>query len=125
MRIDSLPERSFPGKIMQLSPLTEMGWEWPPTRTFRGFAMLQNEDGRLRTGMNGRMDVILQAHSQCLERAFEIDLYQQRSADRLRRLRRHVYAGQCGCGGAQPGGDCDPGRQEGTLVSLVEPEKTP
>jgi RND family efflux transporter MFP subunit len=59
VRIDSLPESTFPGKIVQLSPLTEMGWEWPPTRTFRGFAVLQQEDGRLRPGMNGRMDVVL------------------------------------------------------------------
>jgi len=59
VRIDSLPESTFPGKIVQLSPLTEMGWEWPPTRTFRGFAVLEKEDRRLRPGMNGRMDVVL------------------------------------------------------------------
>jgi HlyD family secretion protein len=59
VRIDSLPEATFPGKIVQLSPLTETGWEWPPTRTFRGFAVLQKKDNRLRPGMNGRMDVVL------------------------------------------------------------------
>src|SRR6185369_3960154 len=43
----------------QLSPLTEMGWEWPPSRSFRGFATIEKKDPRLRPGMNGRMDVVL------------------------------------------------------------------
>jgi multidrug efflux pump subunit AcrA (membrane-fusion protein) len=59
VRIDALPESMFPGSLAQLSPLTEMGWEWPPTRTFRGFAKIQKPDPRLRPGMNGRMDVVM------------------------------------------------------------------
>lgn len=59
VRIDALPEKAFIAKIAQLSPLTEMGWEWPPTRSFRGYATLTNPEPRLRPGMNGRMDVVL------------------------------------------------------------------
>lgn len=59
VRIDSLPESVFPGTIVQLSPLTEMGWEWPPTRSFRGYAHIEKPDTRLRPGMNGRMDVVM------------------------------------------------------------------
>lgn len=59
VRIDSLPEITFPARLEQLSPLTEMGWEWPPTRSFRGYARIKQEDARLRPGMNGRMDVVL------------------------------------------------------------------
>ncbi|MDX2180376.1 MAG: efflux RND transporter periplasmic adaptor subunit [Bryobacteraceae bacterium] len=59
VRIDALPESVFPGALAQLSPLTEMGWEWPPTRTFRGFAKIAKPDNRLRPGMNGRMDVVM------------------------------------------------------------------
>ena len=59
VRIDSLPEATFPAKLDQLSPLTEMGWEWPPTRSFKGYAGIQKDDPRLRPGMNGRMDVVL------------------------------------------------------------------
>jgi HlyD family secretion protein len=59
VRVDALPEATFPGKLLQLSPLTEMGWEWPPTRSFRGFARIDKPDTRLRPGMNGRMDVVL------------------------------------------------------------------
>lgn len=59
VRIDSLPEITFPASLEQLSPLTEMGWEWPPTRSFRGYARIKQDDTRLRPGMNGRMDVVL------------------------------------------------------------------
>ena len=53
------PEIVFPGKLALLSPLTVMGWEWPPTRTFRGYANLERTDSRLRPGMNGAMDVVI------------------------------------------------------------------
>ena len=57
VRIDSLPELTIPAKLEQLSPMTVMAWEWPPTRTFRAFAQLEKVDARLRPGMNGQMDV--------------------------------------------------------------------
>ena len=59
MRIDSLPEMTFPGRLVQFSPMTEMGFEWPPTRSFKAYASIQKPDSRLRPGMNGKMDVIL------------------------------------------------------------------
>jgi multidrug efflux pump subunit AcrA (membrane-fusion protein) len=59
IRIDALPETTFPGTLVQLSPMTVMGWEWPPTRTFRGFAQIAKADDRLRPAMNGSMDVVI------------------------------------------------------------------
>ena len=59
VRIDALPETTFPGKLIQLSPMTVIGWDWPPTRTFRGFTKLEKLDPRLRPGMNGSMDVVV------------------------------------------------------------------
>jgi HlyD family secretion protein len=59
VRIDSLPELTLPAKLEQLSPMTVMAFEWPPTRTFRAFAKLQQVDPRLRPSMNGRMDVVV------------------------------------------------------------------
>jgi HlyD family secretion protein len=59
VRIDSLPENTFPGRLAQLSPLTEMSWEWPPTSSFKGYASLDKPDSRLRSGMNGSMDVVV------------------------------------------------------------------
>jgi HlyD family secretion protein len=59
VRIDSLPENTFAGKLAQLSPLTEMSWEWPPTSSFKGYASIDTPDARLRPGMNGRMEVVV------------------------------------------------------------------
>ena len=59
VRIDSLPEVTFPGRLVQFSPMTEMGFEWPPTRNFKAYASILKPDGRLRPGMNGKMDIVL------------------------------------------------------------------
>ncbi len=59
VRIDSLPESTLPARLDQLSPMTVMGFDWPPTRTFRGFARITTPDSRLRPAMNGRMDVVV------------------------------------------------------------------
>ena len=36
VRIDALPELSQSAVLRSISPLTQQGFEWPPTRTFRG-----------------------------------------------------------------------------------------
>jgi HlyD family secretion protein len=59
VHIDALPELSIEAKITSISPLTELGVEWPPTRSFRAYASLQKPDSRLRPGMNGGMDIII------------------------------------------------------------------
>jgi hypothetical protein len=40
--------------------MTVMAWEWPPTRTFRGFAKITKPEAGLRPAMNGSMDVVIQ-----------------------------------------------------------------
>jgi len=59
VRIDALPELTIPAKISAISPLAELGTDWPPTRNFRAYAALENADPRLRPGMNGGMDIIV------------------------------------------------------------------
>lgn len=59
VRVDALPEITLPGKLGLISPLTEQSYEWPPTRSFKGYAQLQKNDPRLRPGMNGSMDVVI------------------------------------------------------------------
>jgi multidrug efflux pump subunit AcrA (membrane-fusion protein) len=59
VRVDSFPESTFPGKLSQLSPLTEQSFEWPPTRSFRGYARVEKADSRLRPSMNGSMDIVV------------------------------------------------------------------
>jgi multidrug efflux pump subunit AcrA (membrane-fusion protein) len=60
VRVDSLPELNMAARIDRISPLAELSTnEWPPTRTFRAYARVQKPDPRLRPGMNGGMDIII------------------------------------------------------------------
>jgi HlyD family secretion protein len=59
VHVDALPELSIEAKITSISPLAELGVEWPPTRSFRAYAALLKPDSRLRPGMNGGMDIII------------------------------------------------------------------
>jgi HlyD family secretion protein len=59
VRVDALPELSIQAKVTSISPLAEIGTEWPPTRSFRAYAALENPDSRLRPGMNGGMDIVI------------------------------------------------------------------
>lgn len=59
IHVDAFPEKNFAGKLASISPLTEQDFaEWPPTRTFRAFAVFRQRDPRLRPGMNGAADII-------------------------------------------------------------------
>jgi multidrug efflux pump subunit AcrA (membrane-fusion protein) len=57
--LDPFPEKPFPGKLAVIAPLAEQNFEWPPSRNFRAFASFDEIDSRLRPGMNGRLDIIV------------------------------------------------------------------
>jgi hypothetical protein len=59
VRIDSLPELTFTGKLVDISVMTQISFEWPPTYSFRGYAKISNPDSRLRPEMNGAMDIVV------------------------------------------------------------------
>ena len=59
VHIDSLPELTMPADLIAISPLTEQGFEWPPTSSFRAYGHIRQPDARLRPAMNGNMDVIV------------------------------------------------------------------
>ena len=59
VRVDSLPELNMAGKIGHISPLAELSYEWPPTKSFHAYASIPHPDSRLRPGMNGGMDIII------------------------------------------------------------------
>jgi len=60
VRVDSLPELNLGAKLDLISPLAELSTnEWPPTRTFRAYAGIAKPDPRLRPGMNGGMDIVV------------------------------------------------------------------
>ncbi len=57
--LDPFPEKPFEAKLKSISPLTEQNFEWPPSRNFRAYADFAELDGRLRPGMNGRLDIVV------------------------------------------------------------------
>jgi len=59
IRVDAFPEKALNGKLSQISPLTEQTFEWPTSRSFRGYAQIEQAGLRLRPGMNGSLDVIV------------------------------------------------------------------
>ena len=59
IHIDALPELDMPAKLDQISPMAELGIEMPQTRSFRAYATLPHPDRRLRPGMNGGMDIVI------------------------------------------------------------------
>jgi hypothetical protein len=59
VRVDSLPELVLNASIRQISLLAEASNEFPPVRSFRAYAAIPKPDPRLRPGMNGGMDIII------------------------------------------------------------------
>ncbi len=59
VHVDAFPEKVVKAKLLSITPLTEQSFnEWPPTRSFRAFAQLENPDARMRPGMNAGADVV-------------------------------------------------------------------
>jgi multidrug efflux pump subunit AcrA (membrane-fusion protein) len=59
VRIDSLPELTIDATIGQISLLAETSNEFPPVRSFRSYCYIPKPDPRLRPGMNGGVDIII------------------------------------------------------------------
>lgn len=57
--LDPFPEKPFTGKLSAIAPLAEQNFEWPPSRNFRAYGAFDEIDPRLRPGMNGRMDIVI------------------------------------------------------------------
>ena len=60
IHVDALPELALPAKINQISPMAELGIDMTVSRTFRAYAALPHPDPRLRPGMNGGVDIVVQ-----------------------------------------------------------------
>jgi len=59
IHMDALPERTFHSTLESISALTQMTFEWPPSRNFKAYALVSAQDAALRPGMNGSMDVVV------------------------------------------------------------------
>lgn len=60
VHLDPFPETPFKGSVAAISPLTEQSFEWPPSRSFRVHSTFDAIDPRLRPGMNGRADIVVE-----------------------------------------------------------------
>jgi HlyD family secretion protein len=59
VHIDAFPEKVMDAKVVSISPLPEQSFnEWPPTRSFRAFALLDHPTAAMRPGMNAGADFI-------------------------------------------------------------------
>ena len=59
VHVDAFPEKTVQAKLASITPLTEESFnEWPPTRSFRAYAKLDQADSRMRPGMNAGADVV-------------------------------------------------------------------
>jgi hypothetical protein len=59
VHIDALPEQTLTSTVASISPLTQIGFEWPIHRNFIVYAPLEKPDARLRPGMNGNADLVV------------------------------------------------------------------
>jgi HlyD family secretion protein len=123
VRIDSLPELTIPAKIAQISLLAEQSNDFPPTRSFRAYAPIPRPDPRLRPGMNGGMDIILNRIPNAISipakalftHAGKPTVYLQTSSD-YRRVEVQVQA-------RNPDEVAVTGLPAGSLVALVDVQK--
>jgi HlyD family secretion protein len=58
--VDPFPEKIYKGRLSAISPLVEQTFDWPPTRNFRAIGSFAERDTRLRPGMNGQLDIIIE-----------------------------------------------------------------
>ncbi len=58
VHVDAFPEKVMHAKLVSITPLAEQNNEWPPTRSFKGYAKLEMPDSRMRPGMNAGADVV-------------------------------------------------------------------
>jgi hypothetical protein len=59
VRVDAVPDLVVRGKLTRISPLAELSLEDTIARNFRGYSALGTPDARIRPGMNGGMDIVI------------------------------------------------------------------
>jgi multidrug efflux pump subunit AcrA (membrane-fusion protein) len=123
VRIDSLPESTFPAKLTFISPLTMTTGEYPPSRTFRGSAKLQQPDTRLRPAMNGRMDVVINRIPNAISVPSKALFTRNAKAVVYVPGKRGYEPVEVEVLARNPDEVAIRGISEGTRVTLVEPEK--
>lgn len=125
VHVDAFPEKTYQAKLVAISPLSEQSFnEWPPARSFRAYAQTIDKEGRLRPGMNAGADIIearlenavsvpakalFTAHGRPVVYVKDRDVYRQTPVQVSARNPDEVALS---------------GLRDGTVVALVEPEKS-
>lgn len=59
IHLDAFPEKTFAGKVASISPLTELTYDYPPSRTFIAYASIAQPDPNMTPNMNGSVDIVV------------------------------------------------------------------
>jgi multidrug efflux pump subunit AcrA (membrane-fusion protein) len=123
IRVDALPEVVIAAKITQISPLAELGNEYPPTRSFRAYAALGHTDSRLRPGMNGGMDIIIDKLPNAISIPAKAVFTRAGKPAVFLSEQGHYRPVEIQLLARNPDEVAVSGIHEGALVTLVDPEK--
>jgi RND family efflux transporter MFP subunit len=122
IKVDAVPELVIAGKLTQISPLAELSLEGVIARSFRAYAALPNPDPRLRPGMNGGMDIVIERIPEAISvpskalftRSGKPVVYLSEAGGTLRPVEVEVLA-------RNPDEVAVKGLSKGAMVALVEP----
>ena len=78
IRVDAVPSVTFEGKVTWLSPIATLVFRrFPPEKNFPAQASIENLDERLRPGMSGTVDIVVERRADVLviptKAGFQID----------------------------------------------------
>ena len=78
IRVDAVPGATFQGKVTWLSPIATLVFRrFPPEKNFPAHASIDNLDDRLRPGMSGTVDIVVERRADVLviptKASFQID----------------------------------------------------
>jgi HlyD family secretion protein len=122
IKVDAVPELTISAKLTAISPLAELSLEGVISRSFRGYAAIPNPDPRLRPGMNGGMDIVIDRLPNAISvptkavftRAGKPVVYLSEGEGRFRAVAVEVVARNTEEAAIN-------GLMEGAIVALVEP----
>ena len=120
--MDPFPEKPFIGKLHSISPLVEQSFEWPPMRNFRANVIFNELDPRLRPGMNGRLDIIVERIPDAISVPGQRSVHASRPARRsICRIRTAGVPRKWRLSHAIPTRSRCAGSQAGAKIALVDP----
>ncbi len=103
--------------------MAELGIESPPMRSFRAYARLAKPDPRLRTGMNGSMDIVVNRLPDAISIPAKA-LFTRAGKPVVFRANKGRYTvTEVRVLARNPDEVAISGIEAGTLVTLVDPEK--